>query len=112
LLIFAQEILLRFGAEEDAISAQVVEYGRGGLAIVKTLQDTWVQRLEHEHKIVLASLDSESSSLATFRKSMSRMEKGAAWRDAIFEQDLVGKLAKHGKALAKEATKVTGRSEA
>ncbi|EXJ65335.1 hypothetical protein A1O7_01676 [Cladophialophora yegresii CBS 114405] len=96
------DVLFRFGEEEDAIKAKVDQYGHGGRAIVETLTDTWRQRLEHEQKILLEGLKAEQESLSTAACLLTEKHSGGTWRGTIADGRLLGKVQKKGARLAEQ----------
>jgi hypothetical protein len=99
--------LFRFGEEEDAINAKVDQYARGGRAIIETLTDTWSQRLEHEHKILLDGLKAEEELLSAASGLLTEKHSGGAWREAIADDGLAGKVQKKGARLVKQIERLT-----
>ncbi|ETI29310.1 hypothetical protein G647_01763 [Cladophialophora carrionii CBS 160.54] len=96
------DVLFRFGEEEDAIQAKVDQYAHGGRAIIETLTDAWNQRLEHEHKILLEGLNAEQESLSTAACLLTEKHGGGAWREAIADDRLLGKVQKKGARLTEQ----------
>ncbi|OCT54506.1 hypothetical protein CLCR_00753 [Cladophialophora carrionii] len=96
------DVLFRFGEEEDAIQAKVDQYAHGGRAILETLTDAWNQRLEHEHKILLEGLNAEQESLSSAACLLTEKHGGGAWREAIADDKLLGKVQKKGARLTEQ----------
>ena len=100
LLTAIQYVLLRFGAEEDAIRAKVDQYDRGGKAIVETLMDTWTQRLGHEQKILADDLEAEREVLTLAAPLVAEKHLGGAWRAVILDGEVIHSVQQKGAKLA------------
>lgn len=81
-----QDVLFRFGDEEDAVKAKVDEYSRGSNEIIQTLTETWTERLNHEHGNLMDGLKAESQILTTASQLIGKQNSGA-WKELICNED-------------------------
>ncbi|KAJ9606306.1 hypothetical protein H2200_009267 [Cladophialophora chaetospira] len=102
IISIANDVLFRFGDEEDAITAKVDEYDRGGKGVLDTLMDTWTQRLEHEHKILQDGLRAEKDLLSTAAGLVDEEHTAGAWIGVVSDDKLVGKVQRKGTRLTKQ----------
>ncbi|OAL30244.1 hypothetical protein AYO20_08818 [Fonsecaea nubica] len=97
------DVLFRFGAEEDAIRSKVSGYDRGGGVIIQTLTDTWTQRLEHERHLLEDILKEEKEVLTTALQLVQCTDQlGGNWRETIYNQELTRKVQDKGDGLAQK----------
>ncbi|EXJ53575.1 uncharacterized protein A1O5_13142 [Cladophialophora psammophila CBS 110553] len=104
------DVLFRFGTEEDAMKAKVDEYHRGGKEIIRTLTDTWNQRLEHGNRLLVDVLKAEKEVLTTALQLVrDRQHSGGAWKEIVYDQGLTGKVQEKRDSLLKVIEKLTNR---
>ncbi|OAP54881.1 hypothetical protein AYL99_10581 [Fonsecaea erecta] len=104
------DVLFRFGAEEDAIHAKVDEYDRGGNKVVHTLTDTWDHRLDHERRILVDVLEAENGVLTSALQLVKDEEKsGGAWKETVYDQELTGKVQEKRDNLVRKIEKLRKR---
>ncbi|KIW94404.1 uncharacterized protein Z519_04380 [Cladophialophora bantiana CBS 173.52] len=104
------DVLFRFGTEEDAMKAKVDGYHRGGKEIIRTLTDTWNQRLEHENRLLVDVLKVEKEVLTTALQLVGdRQHSGGAWKEIVYDQGLTGKVQEKRDSLLRAIEKLANR---
>lgn len=74
LKIFAklsQDVMFRFGEEEDAIKTKAKEFHAGGNAVLKTLTESWNDRLSHHYRKLRKDLGEEKAVLAKASETLN-----------------------------------------
>lgn len=66
-----EDVMIRFGNEEDAIKANVNEYHAGGNAVLHTLTDSWNDRLSHHQLKLKKELEGGKELLARASKTVN-----------------------------------------
>ncbi|EXJ79064.1 hypothetical protein A1O3_08565 [Capronia epimyces CBS 606.96] len=82
ILQITNDILFRFGEEEDAVRARIAELYRGGDDIIQTLTDSWNDRLGHEHQNLVKGLSTEKEMMAKAVQLVAEQDS-SLWRDKI-----------------------------
>ncbi|KIW82990.1 hypothetical protein Z517_02233 [Fonsecaea pedrosoi CBS 271.37] len=104
------DVLFRFGAEEDAIRSKVSEYDRGGGVIIQTLTDTWTQRLEHERHLLEDILKEEKEVLTTALQLVQCTDQlGGNWRETIYNRGLTRQVQDKGEGVARKIENLKNR---
>ncbi|KAH0842424.1 hypothetical protein FOPE_07180 [Fonsecaea pedrosoi] len=104
------DVLFRFGSEEDAMRSKVSEYDRGGGVIIQTLTDTWTQRLEHERHLLEDILKEEKDVLTTALQLVQCTDQlGGNWRKTIYNRELTRQVQDKGKGVARKIENLKNR---
>ncbi|KIX97803.1 uncharacterized protein Z520_06581 [Fonsecaea multimorphosa CBS 102226] len=104
------DVLFRFGAEEDGVKAKVDQYDCGGNKVIQTLTDTWDQRMGHERRILGDTLKSEKEVLATALQLVEDgQQSGGAWRETVYNQELAGKIREKRDILVRKIERLRNR---
>ncbi|KIW26315.1 uncharacterized protein PV07_09416 [Cladophialophora immunda] len=104
------DVLFRFGAEEDAMKATVNQYGRGGNEIIRTLTSTWDQRLGHERRILGDALKAEKEVLTSALQLVEDgQQSGGAWKETIYDRELTGKVQEKRNSLVRKIEELRNR---
>jgi hypothetical protein len=78
--------LFRFGEEEDGVVAKSSEFQRGGEAVLRTMTESWSERLSHEHGKLTRKLKEEKEHLRKATE-MTRKRSTEAWDKLVHNEN-------------------------
>ncbi|KIX00373.1 uncharacterized protein Z518_10512 [Rhinocladiella mackenziei CBS 650.93] len=87
------DVLFRFGEEEDAVKAIVGQFRRGAHEVVETLTASWNDRLGHEHQNLANGLVDEKEFLAKASHLVGEQDSGSG-KEVICSDDMARKVMK------------------